>query len=168
MNLEKIEKSINEAFENKAKLNSSDKELAELVREKGRLPKNPLCALRGDGCGDSITTWRSASMSGFFFLVALLFSPQQGFVQKYMRHQHQRLLFSAQMLTVQLLDHEGTPSEDVENTVTNMINHMGWNANFANKVTRFSLLEGYITREGALLQLTPLGREVAKAALSIS
>jgi|TARA_B100002052_G_scaffold65663_1_gene58866 2,3,4,5-tetrahydropyridine-2-carboxylate N-succinyltransferase len=33
MNLKKIEKSINEAFENKAKLNSSDKELAELVRE---------------------------------------------------------------------------------------------------------------------------------------
>ena len=33
MNLEKIEKTINEAFENKEKINSSDKELNDLVRE---------------------------------------------------------------------------------------------------------------------------------------
>ena len=33
MNLEKIEKSINEAFENKAKLDSSNKEVSELIRE---------------------------------------------------------------------------------------------------------------------------------------
>ena len=33
MNLEKIEKSINEAFENKAKLDSSNKEVNELIRE---------------------------------------------------------------------------------------------------------------------------------------
>ena len=33
MNLEKIEKSINDAFENKAKIDSSDKKLTELVRE---------------------------------------------------------------------------------------------------------------------------------------
>ena len=33
MNLEKIEKSINEAFENKAKLDSSNKEVTELIRE---------------------------------------------------------------------------------------------------------------------------------------
>ena len=31
MNLEKIEKSINDAFENKAKIDSSDKKLNELV-----------------------------------------------------------------------------------------------------------------------------------------
>ena len=33
MNLEKIEKSINEAFKNKDKIDSSDKALNELVRE---------------------------------------------------------------------------------------------------------------------------------------
>ena len=33
MNLEKIEKTINEAFENKEKINSSDKALNDLVRE---------------------------------------------------------------------------------------------------------------------------------------
>ena len=33
MNLEKIEKSINEAFENRAKIDSSDKVLNELVKE---------------------------------------------------------------------------------------------------------------------------------------
>ena len=33
MNLEKIEKSINEAFENKAKLDASNKEVTELIRE---------------------------------------------------------------------------------------------------------------------------------------
>ena len=33
MNLEKIEKSINEAFENKAKLNDSNKEVTGLIRE---------------------------------------------------------------------------------------------------------------------------------------
>ena len=37
------------------------------VRENGRLPKNPLDADSGDGCGDSMTTWRLVSMSAFFF-----------------------------------------------------------------------------------------------------
>ena len=33
MNLEKIEKTINEAFENKEKINTSDKDLNDIVRE---------------------------------------------------------------------------------------------------------------------------------------
>ena len=39
---------------------------ASLVRLNGRLPKKPRYALNGDGCADSITTWRSMSISAFF------------------------------------------------------------------------------------------------------
>ena len=37
-----------------------------LVRENGRLPKNPLLADNGLGCGEQITWWRDVSISGSF------------------------------------------------------------------------------------------------------
>ena len=78
------------------------------------------------------------------------------------------LLFSAKMLTVQLLAHEGTDTESTENTVTNMIQHMNWEPGFAQHVCRFAIQHQYITRQKNALMLTDLGREVAKSALTMS
>ncbi len=41
---------------------------ASLARLNGRLPKNPLWADSGDGCGDSMMVCRSRSINDFFFL----------------------------------------------------------------------------------------------------
>ena len=49
-----------------ARLAESYAENRKQYREKGLLPKKPLRALRGEGCADSMMTWRVVSMSGFF------------------------------------------------------------------------------------------------------
>jgi len=109
-----------------------------------------------------------ASVCGLFFLVALFFSPTQGIVLKYFRHKRQRLDFSINMLLVQLLAHEGTDQEDIENTIENMISHMDWEPKFAQKIARAALEKNYIQKQKTLLQLTPLGRETAKLAMQMT
>lgn len=104
-----------------------------------------------------------ATLSGLLFLVALFFSPSQGLLQKYMRHKYQRVLFSSHMLLVQLLSHEGTSTEEAENSIPNMIHHMGWTASFVKQVIRFASQKELIVRDGVLLRLTPLGREKARS-----
>ena len=76
-----------------------------------------------------------------------------------------RLKFSAQLLGVQLLSHEGEENEFVENTVTNMITHMQWMPAFADKVLNYTVQKGWVNREGDALTLTPLGREFARSVM---
>ncbi len=106
-----------------------------------------------------------AMMTGILFVLALLFSKRQGLLVQWLRSRQHRYLFSAQMLAVQLLDHEGKKNEATENTVSNMIHHMGWDTSFAHHVTRISVLNGYMTRHGNFLKLTPLGREIARSVM---
>lgn len=103
-----------------------------------------------------------ASMSGLLFVLALFFSPKTGVVYKLALAKKQEIQFSAKMLLVQLLDHEGKANEYDENTVKNMIEHMGWTPSFANKVSRWAVQQNYIIRQKDYLKLTSLGREMAK------
>ena len=70
------------------------------------------------------------------------------------------------MLLVQLLDHEGTDTEREENTVSNMIDHMGWTEPFVKQVVRHGLHQKAIIRKGDGLFLTDLGRELARSAMT--
>ncbi|MBT5856167.1 metal ABC transporter permease [bacterium] len=108
-----------------------------------------------------------ATMTGLFFTLALLFSPSQGLVTKFLTWKEQQVQFSAQMLAVQLLSHEGTDIESSENTIDNMVDHMGWRERDARRITRYAVQQGYIQREEKLLSLTPFGRELARK-ISIS
>lgn len=103
-----------------------------------------------------------ATITGVLFLLALIFSPNQGLLMKYLLAKKQKLSFSTSMLLVQLLDHEGTEHEEYENSFNNMISHMGWTKKFASQVAQFSVHKGYITRKNDLLILTSLGREQAR------
>jgi manganese/zinc/iron transport system permease protein len=109
-----------------------------------------------------------ASVSGVIFLLAFFLSPEQGLIQKYLRHKAQKVSFASKMLMVHLLDHENTPIEAEENTVSNMIHHMGWSVPFVRHVTRYSLSHKYINRVGNELRLTNLGRELAKSSLTLT
>lgn len=46
---------------------------AALMRENGRVPKKPLRAESGEGCADSMITWRLASISALFLYLRSLF-----------------------------------------------------------------------------------------------
>jgi manganese/zinc/iron transport system permease protein len=109
-----------------------------------------------------------ATMTGIIFILVLFFSRQQGLVVKYLNAKQQRIKFAAKMLVVQLLYHEGTENEVRENSFQNLITHMDWKERFAKSVTRYALQERYIQRDKDLLILTPLGREVARSALTMS
>ncbi|RAP34357.1 zinc ABC transporter permease [Candidatus Marinamargulisbacteria bacterium SCGC AG-439-L15] len=102
------------------------------------------------------------TMSGVFFLVVLFFSTDKGLVWKWRLAKTQQLEFSCQLLMVQLLSHEGTPKECEENTISNMVNHMGWTLKFANLIVQKGVQNRYLMRQGEALFLTPLGRERAK------
>lgn len=109
-----------------------------------------------------------ASVSGMLFVLALFFSPHQGLVFKYYRYKRQKMEFSVKMLLVQLLSHEGTPQELQENTMDNMIKHMGWEPLFVQRIARSALEKNYIVKSKQLLSLTPLGRETAKSAMQMT
>ena len=101
-----------------------------------------------------------ATMTGILFLGALFFSPSRGLVFKFLKSKQQKLTFSVELLTVQLLEHEGTKNEAVENTISNTINHMEWAPKFAKQVATKGVVDGVILREGDALFLTPVGREL--------
>jgi len=109
-----------------------------------------------------------ATVTGMLFVFVLFFSSQQGLVVKYLNAKQQRINFAAKMLVVQLLYHEGTENEARENSFENLITHMEWKERFAKNVTRYALQERYIQRNKNQLKLTPLGREVARSALTMS
>jgi len=102
-----------------------------------------LSAVTGYGVAhvvDASIAGSMATMCGVIFLLALLFSPQQGLVAKRLRASHQKAKFSAQMVIVQLLAHENTPQEHSESTVDHMISHMNWSSTMAKKAVKLGLL----------------------------
>jgi manganese/zinc/iron transport system permease protein len=117
--------------------------------------------------GDISTAGAMTSASGFFFLLAVLFAPKKGMVSKAVRAHQNRWTFACHLLTIHLLDHEGTPQESDENTFSNLVGpHMKWEPPYANKIVNLSEKDGLITRHGNHLNLTPLGRETARAIMN--
>ncbi len=106
-----------------------------------------------------------ATMTGLLFIGVLFLEPEKGILAMMLRRKRHRLEFSAQLLGVQLLSHEGTEKESVENTFSNMTTHMEWSKAFAHRVTQFSIQKSWIDRKGNKLTLTPLGREIAKSTM---
>ncbi|NBV82919.1 metal ABC transporter permease [bacterium] len=105
-----------------------------------------------------------ATMTGVFFLIALFFSPKQGFAIVYFRAKRQQVDFAIKMLLVQLLAHEDR-ADAFEMTVKHMVQHMDWDSRFADKIAQSAVLKGFVLRDRTRLTLTPLGREMAREAL---
>ena len=103
-----------------------------------------------------------ATMTGIFFGLAFLFSPQRGLIAKARFHARRKIVFASHLLTVHLLNHEKSVRESVENTVGNIYKHLKWNERFSSKVLSYAVRVGLITRKREKLFLTSLGRETAK------
>lgn len=104
-----------------------------------------------------------AVSAGALFIGALVLSPRFGLIPRLWRFQAQHIKFSTHLLLVQLLSHEGTPSEDSESTHTNILQHMRWSRTRTARVVRYGIGKSYITRTQDRLTLTALGRETARA-----
>lgn len=127
-----------------------------------------LSALGGYGLAfllDASIAGSMATVAGLMFLGVLFFSPSQGLVQKALMSRENRLRFSCQLLMVQLLAHEGTDKESDENSIHNMVDHMGWAHGFAKQVAKFGVQQKLIVRNGDFLALSSLGRETARSVM---
>ena len=103
-----------------------------------------------------------ASTCGLSFTAAFFMAPQTGLIAKLVRFREQKIGFGSYMILVQILDHEALSNAAVENTVSNMVHHMGWTRSFSNKVVQYAVQKGWLRRDGNQLFLTSLGREQAK------
>jgi manganese/zinc/iron transport system permease protein len=108
-----------------------------------------------------------ASIAGLEFLLAFLLAPERGLAAVARRRSRQRIRFAETMLAIHLLNHEGKPEAEVESRVEHLHDHLRWDAEFADQITRSALRRGLVARMDGRLQLTDAGRTVAAAALSL-
>jgi manganese/zinc/iron transport system permease protein len=104
-----------------------------------------------------------AVSAGGAFLLATLLAPERGAVARMLQRRRQRIEFAGLMLSIHLLNHEGTERAEEENRLSHLPVHLRWTPEFALRVARHAEQEGLVTRGGAdRLHLTPLGREAAR------
>lgn len=106
-----------------------------------------------------------AAMVGAIFLGVLLLAPGRGVVAVVQRRLRQRWAFAAQMLTIHLLHHEGTPEEGYESRIDHLQEHLHWEAAFAKRVVQYAQVERLVEREHGRLRLTEKGRVLASEAV---
>jgi manganese/zinc/iron transport system permease protein len=104
-----------------------------------------------------------ATAAGLAFLLALLLAPGRGLVAALLKRARQKTEFAGRLLTIHLLHHEAGPRARIENRIGHLQEHLRWTPEFARKVVRRAVRDGFVQRaEGDLLELTPLGREIAR------
>jgi len=106
-----------------------------------------------------------ATATGLLFGGAVLVAPERGLVARWRRRRAQKWRFAEQMLAIHLLQHEGTPEAARESRTAHLQEHLGWEADFAQKVVKRSAQHGTVHPQNGHLQLTDEGRELAQAAL---
>lgn len=106
------------------------------------------------------------TMTGVFFLAALLFSPSTGLVAKAQRRRANRLRFATELLVVHLLTHERTETEARESTLGHISAALRWSPDHASNAINHAAGRGLIDRTDGHLLLTDAGREIAEATLA--
>jgi manganese/zinc/iron transport system permease protein len=115
---------------------------------------------------DSNIAGAMATMTGFYFLLALVFAPEQGLVARAWQRRRRRQRFAVEMLLVHLSRHEGTATEATENSLAHLTGELSWKADFAESSVRRAERQGFISRRNGNLKLTESGREVSRQVLS--
>ena len=104
-----------------------------------------------------------AAFTGVSFTVTYLAAPGRGLIAVMRRRPEQRRHFAQAMLTVHILNHQGSPEEQAECHLDAVYTHMNWDRDHAVRVIRRSRQAGLVTvREDRVLELTPSGREMAR------
>lgn len=106
-----------------------------------------------------------AASAGLCFGLAFAFAPERGLVARVLRRARQRRSFATEMLTIHLLNHEGTPEAAEECRVDHLQEHLRWTQPFASEIVGRAERAGLITIRDGLLNLTGAGRGLAETAL---
>jgi manganese/zinc/iron transport system permease protein len=106
-----------------------------------------------------------ATTIGAVFLIALLLAPEQGLVANARRRAWQRWEFAQTMLTIHLLNHEGTEAAVEESRIDHLERHLRWAPDFARNVVRQAVRQNLVTSVDGMLSLTEIGRARARDAI---
>jgi manganese/zinc/iron transport system permease protein len=106
-----------------------------------------------------------AAAAGVFFGLAWLFAPERGLVALARRRARQRWEFAQTMLTIHLLNHEGSPEAAEESRVEHLTQHLRWEPDFAQRVVRTAERRGLVAPFDGRLALTDRGRSLAREAV---
>ena len=98
-----------------------------------------------------------ATMSGVFFLLTFLLAPARGIIAIARRRVRQRWQFAQTMLTIHLLNHEGSPDAQRERRIEHLDEHLRWAPAFAERVVRYAEKQGTIQSDAGDLMLTEHG-----------
>lgn len=104
-----------------------------------------------------------ATMTGVFYLLALVFAPQRGLVAQQIEAYQRRRRFAVDLLLVHLSQHEGRAEEALENEVAHVRETFNWGAGFAESTLGRAAARGWVARQNGQLLLTEDGRERAAA-----
>ncbi len=104
-------------------------------------------------------------MSGVV-LVSLMIAPERGVVAQLRRRRRQRVQFAAEVLTIHLLNHESGTNAEFETAIVHLQQHLQWDKEFAQRVTRWIVTNGLAERTDGHLRLTAYGRETARRAMT--
>lgn len=108
-----------------------------------------------------------ATMTGVFFVAALLFAPERGLIAQTVRRKRRGERFAVEMLLVHLRRHEGTSDEETENTMRHLIEELNWQPMVALQTVQRAERSGYIQRASDALRLTDQGRTTASSLLAV-
>ena len=106
-----------------------------------------------------------ATVTGMIFGIAVLFAPGRGVLARVRMRRRQKWRFAEQMLAIHLLQHENTPEAQRECRVAHLLEHLNWDAPFAERAVQRGTRRGTVERRGEYLTLTSDGRELARRAL---
>lgn len=106
-----------------------------------------------------------ATMTGVIFIFIFFLAPQRGLLSQLLRRSRQKMEFAQTMLTIHLLNHEGTERASLENRIDHLWEHLRWQPDFAEQVVRYAERKGKVWRQQGYLMLTAEGRELAQEAM---
>lgn len=99
---------------------------------------------------------------GVIFALTFLFSPRRGLLAVALRRHRQRNEFLQTMLTVHLLNHEGTAEQAEESRLSGLHEHLRWKPQQVERVVRWAKRGGLVEQHGEQLVLTDSGRARAR------
>lgn len=114
---------------------------------------------------DTTIAGTTAAVLGIVFVIAFVFAPDRGGLARLLRRRRHRREFFETMLTIHLLQHEGTPSEPDEARCDGLHRHLRWHPSDVRRVVERAKRNGLVTQEAELLKLSNRGRDRARSVL---
>lgn len=104
-----------------------------------------------------------ASMTGLWFVLALIAAPDRGLVAQALRRRGQRMDHDSRALVAHLFTHRDSPDMAEESTLRTLTDNLGWSAPRARAAILRAHDRGLVTRRDGLLTLRRKGLAEAEA-----